>query len=111
MLLAILALYFIHGASSGSYTFDLYQLLGTPMSSSVSMLLMLGFLAAFMVKLPVVPFHSWLPDAYTEAPIEGTIILAALLSKTAAYGILRFAIPLFPQAVEPSRRSPSSWAW
>ncbi len=99
MLLAILALYFIHGASTGSYTFDLFRLLGTPMSSSVSMLLLLGFLAAFMVKLPVVPFHSWLPDAYTEAPIEGTIILAALLSKTAAYGILRFAIPLFPQAV------------
>ncbi len=98
MLLAILSLYFIHGAESGSYTFDLFRLIGTPLSSTVGMLLLLGFLAAFLVKLPVVPFHSWLPDAYTEAPIEGTIILAALLSKTAAYGILRFAIPLFPQA-------------
>jgi len=60
---------------------------------------MLGFIAAFVVKLPVVPFHSWLPDTYTEAPLEGTVILSGLLSKTAAYGLLRFVLPLFHESV------------
>jgi NADH-quinone oxidoreductase subunit N len=62
------------------------------------MLLMLGFLAAFAVKLPVFPFHTWLPDAHTEAPTAGSVILAGLLLKTGAYGMLRFAVPLFPDA-------------
>jgi NADH-quinone oxidoreductase subunit M len=57
---------------------------------------MLGFLAAFLVKLPVVPLHNWLPDAHTEAPTAGSLILAALLLKTGAYGLLRFIVPLFP---------------
>jgi NADH-quinone oxidoreductase subunit M len=61
---------------------------------------MLGFLAAFLVKLPAVPFHPWLPDAHTEAPTAGSIILAGLMLKTGAYGILRFVLPLFP---EPAR--------
>ena len=59
---------------------------------------MLGFLAAFLVKLPVVPLHNWLPDAHTEAPTAGSLILAALLLKTGAYGLLRFIVPLFPSA-------------
>ena len=98
MLLAILGLYFIHASAGKGYTFDLFQLIGTPLTSGAGLLLMLGFLAAFVVKLPVVPFHSWLPDAYTQAPVEGTVLLASLLSKTAAYGILRFVIPLFHDA-------------
>ncbi len=98
MLIAILALYFIHGRSTGVYTFDYSELLGTQLSPKVAFWLMCGFLAAFVVKLPVFPFHSWLPDAYTESPTSGTIILAGLLSKTAAYGILRFILPLFPGA-------------
>jgi NADH-quinone oxidoreductase subunit M len=98
MFLAILALYFIHGKSTGIYTFDYQQLLGTTMTSPAAMLLMLGFLAAFLVKLPVVPLHNWLPDAHTEAPTAGSLILAGLLLKTGAYGLIRFVVPLFPAA-------------
>jgi NADH-quinone oxidoreductase subunit M len=98
MFIAILALYFIHGAGTGSYTFDYNQLLGTSMSLTTSIVLMLGFLAAFLVKLPVVPLHNWLPDAHSEAPTAGSLILAGLLLKTGAYGLIRFAVPLFPEA-------------
>jgi NADH-quinone oxidoreductase subunit M len=98
MLIAILGLYFIHGRNSGEYTFDYTRLLGTAMAPATAMWLMLGFAAAFLVKLPAVPFHTWLPDAHTEAPTAGSVILAGLLLKTGAYGLLRFAVPLFPGA-------------
>lgn len=96
MFLAILGLYFAHGNSTGTYTFDYFQLLGTRFEGWTGMWLMLGFLAGFIVKLPVVPFHSWLPDAHSEAPTAGSLILAGLLLKTGAYGLLRFVVPLFP---------------
>jgi NADH-quinone oxidoreductase subunit M len=99
MFVSILALYFIHGQSTGTYTFDYMLLLGTPMSSSVSAWLMLGFFIAFAVKLPVIPLHTWLPDAHTEAPTAGSVVLAGLLLKTGAYGMLRFMLPLFPDVV------------
>jgi len=98
MFISILAFYFVHGRTTGVYTFDYLQLLGTIMPDSTSMLIMLGFLAAFLVKLPVVPLHNWLPDAHTEAPTAGSLILASLLLKTGAYGLLRFIVPLFPSA-------------
>lgn len=98
MFLAILALYFIHGRATGTYTFDYSQLLGMSLPLSVSIWLMLGFFIAFAVKLPVVPFHTWLPDAHTEAPTAGSIVLAGLLLKTGAYGMIRFMVPLFPSA-------------
>ncbi|MCC2641751.1 MAG: dehydrogenase subunit [Nitrospira sp.] len=100
MLIAILGLAFIHYQQRGSFTFDYTSLLGTPIDSAVAMWLMLGFFAAFAVKLPVVPFHTWLPDAHTEAPTAGSVILAGLLLKTGAYGLLRFAVPLFPEAAQ-----------
>lgn len=100
MLLSILGLYFIHGRSTGYYTFDYPLLLGTALSPSVSLWLMLGFFVAFAVKLPMLPFHPWLPDAHTEAPTAGSVILAGLLLKTGAYGLLRFVLPLFPDAVQ-----------
>ncbi|MEJ2538151.1 MAG: NADH-quinone oxidoreductase subunit M, partial [Calditrichia bacterium] len=98
MFLAILGLYFIHGANTGVYTFNYMELLGTSISPVMEMLLMLGFVIAFIVKLPAVPFHNWLPDAHTEAPTAGSVILAGLLLKTGAYGLLRFVLPLFPDA-------------
>jgi NADH-quinone oxidoreductase subunit M len=98
MFLSILGLYFVHGTSTGIFTFDYFELVGTKLSPEVGRLLMLGFLAAFIVKLPVVPFHSWLPDAHAQAPTAGSVILAGLLLKTGAYGLLRFVIPLFPDA-------------
>ncbi len=98
MLLAILALYFLHGQASGVYTFDYFSLLNTSLTPSTAKWIMMGFLIAFVVKLPMVPFHNWLPDAHSEAPTAGSLILAGLLLKTGAYGIIRFVITLFPQA-------------
>jgi NADH-quinone oxidoreductase subunit M len=98
MLIAILALFFIHGRATGVYTFNYNQLLGTPMSEGTARLLMLGFFAAFAVKLPAVPVHTWLPDAHTQAPTAGSVDLAGLVLKVGAYGMIRFLVPLFPKA-------------
>jgi len=96
MLISILALYFIHGRTTGVYTFDYFQLIGTKMSKPVEFLIMLGFLIAFFVKLPIVPLHTWITDVYSEAPTA--VILSALVLKTGAYGLFRFVTPLFPDA-------------
>lgn len=98
MLLAILGLYFVHGTSTGHYTFDYEELLVTAMSPTTAFWLMMGFFAAMAVKLPVVPFHTWLPDAHTEAPTAGSVDLAGLVLKVGAYGLIRFLVPLFPAA-------------
>jgi len=100
MFLAILALYFIHGAQTGIYTFDSQVLMNTSLTQPIAILLMLGFMIGFAVKLPAFPFHNWLPDAHTEAPTAGSVILAGLLLKTGAYGMLRFVVPLFHGAVQ-----------
>lgn len=98
MLLAIFALVFAHGGQSGHYTFDYPALLGTSLPPAGAMLIMLGFFVGFAVKLPMVPLHTWLPDAHTEAPTGGSILLAGVLLKSGAYGMLRFVVPLFPDA-------------
>jgi NADH-quinone oxidoreductase subunit M len=96
MLVSIIGLAVVHAMATGVWTFAYQDLLGTVLSPTVAMLLMLGFFAAFAVKLPAFPFHTWLPDAHTEAPTAGSVILAGLLLKTGGYGLIRFAIPLFP---------------
>ncbi len=98
MLLSILALYFIHGKQTGVYTFNYVELLGTAVSPKIAFWLMLGFFLGFGVKLPIVPVHTWLPDAHTEAPTAGSVVLAGLVLKAGAYGFIRFLMPLFPQA-------------
>ncbi|WP_280547081.1 MULTISPECIES: NADH-quinone oxidoreductase subunit M [unclassified Halomonas] len=98
MLVSILGLVFAHHANTGEYSFAYATLMQTPLSESTAMWLMLGFFVAFAVKLPVVPVHGWLPDAHAQAPTAGSVDLAGILLKTAAYGMLRFALPLFPEA-------------
>ncbi len=100
MLAAILGLYFIHARETGLYTFNYAALLDAAGDSPLAMAMLLCFLAAFLVKLPAVPFHTWLPDAHTQAPTAASVILAGLLLKTGAYGLFRFAVPLFPAAAQ-----------
>ncbi len=96
LLAAVLGLAFAHAGAGQPLTFDYTALLGTRVPDGIATWLFLGFFAAFAVKLPVVPLHSWLPDAHTEAPTAGSVLLAGILLKTGAYGLIRFAVPLFP---------------
>ncbi len=98
MLLAIIGLYLIHGRQSGIYTFGLSGLLGTSLDPLVGLWLYGAFLFSFAIKFPLVPLHTWLPDAHTDASTAGSIDLAGLLLKTGAYGLIRFGYPLFPEA-------------
>jgi NADH-quinone oxidoreductase subunit M len=95
MLVGIIWLYF--HAPDGP-TFDYAALIGTPLSLGAQRLLFLSFLASFAVKVPLVPLHTWLPDAHTEAPTAGSVLLAAVLLKLGVYGLIRFAVPLAPDA-------------
>ncbi|MFB6375576.1 MAG: NuoM family protein, partial [Bradymonadaceae bacterium] len=98
MLLAIVGLAYVNWEATGTLSFDYTALLETQVSEPWAWLFMLGFVVAFAVKLPALPLHTWLPDAHTEAPTGGSVILAGLLLKTGAYGLIRFAVPLFPEA-------------
>ncbi|MBW1991206.1 MAG: NADH-quinone oxidoreductase subunit M, partial [Deltaproteobacteria bacterium] len=98
MLVAILVLYFYHGKVTGVYTFDLLRLYGLDIPFRMQFWMFLAFGLAFAIKVPMFPFHTWLPDAHTEAPTVGSVILAAVLLKMGTYGFLRFNMPLFPQA-------------
>ncbi len=100
LLLSILALVFFQFSASGVLSFDYSILLGahTYLPPVWEMIVMLGFFIAFAVKLPIVPFHSWLPDVHEFTPTSGSVDITGILLKTSAYGMLRFALPLFPQA-------------
>jgi NADH-quinone oxidoreductase subunit M len=98
MLVAILYLYFYHYAATGVYSFNIFDLYNMVMPRSTQLWLFLGFSLAFAIKVPMFPFHTWLPDAHTEAPTVGSVLLAAVLLKMGTYGFLRFSLPLFPNA-------------
>ena len=101
MLAGVIAIGYYHQlAAGGGYTLELSSLLNTKLDNGTQMWLFLAFAAAFAVKVPFIPFHSWLPDTYSEAPAPVTAMLAGAMSKTGAYGFLRFCIPLFPQAAQ-----------
>ena len=98
MLVAILYVFFLSARHSGAFTFDLARVLaGLPHLQPSQQLWLFGaFFLAFAIKVPMVPFHTWLPDAHTEAPTAGSVILAGVLLKMGTYGFIRFAVPLFP---------------
>ncbi len=99
LLVAIVALALLHQQATGRPSFDYADLMGLTLSSEMARWLMLAFLIGFLVKLPALPFHTWLPDTYTEAPTGASIILAGILAKTGAYGLLRFTVPMFPEVI------------
>ena len=98
MLVAILVLYFMAYNATGVPTFDLIKLLDFNVPVYAQFWMFLAFFLAFAIKVPMFPFHTWLPDAHTEAPTVGSVVLAAVLLKMGTYGFIRFAIPLFPNA-------------
>ena len=98
MLVAILYVVHQHRVQTGELTFDLALLMGTAFSPEQQWLLFLAFALAFAIKVPMFPFHTWLPDAHVEAPTPGSVILAGVLLKMGTYGFIRFAMPMFPEA-------------
>jgi NADH-quinone oxidoreductase subunit M len=98
MLVAILTLYFFYYNSTGVYTFNVLELYKAAIPIAKQYWLFGAFALSFAIKVPMFPVHTWLPDAHTEAPTAGSVILAGVLLKMGTYGFIRFAIPLFPAA-------------
>lgn len=98
MLVAILVLYFMNYGYTGAYSFDLLEIIRLPIPLGAQFWLFAAFALAFAIKVPMFPFHTWLPDAHVEAPTAGSVILAGVLLKMGTYGFLRFCLPLFPNA-------------
>ncbi len=98
MLLAIIGLAYLQYTSTGSYSFDLLKLYDMRVPLHLQFWFFLAFALAFAIKVPLFPFHTWLPDAHVEAPTAGSVILAGVLLKMGTYGLVRFAFPLFPDA-------------
>jgi len=98
MLLGILTLYFQHAAQYGRYTFEITELMKLNLPLGMQQWVFWAFFLGFAIKVPMFPFHTWLPDAHTEAPTAGSVILAAVLLKMGTYGFIRFSLPLLPKA-------------
>jgi NADH-quinone oxidoreductase subunit M len=98
MFAGILALAFLAGDQLGRPTFDFVELLGVELTRTAQLWLFAGFALSFGIKVPLFPFHTWLPDAHVEAPTAGSVILAGVLLKLGTYGLLRFNLTLFPEA-------------
>jgi NADH-quinone oxidoreductase subunit M len=100
MLVAILTTAFAYQAANGGWTgaFDFEKLRGFGFDPTLQLVAFLAFFLAFAIKVPMFPFHTWLPDAHVQAPTAGSVILAAIMLKLGAYGLIRFALPLFPGA-------------
>ena len=99
MLLGILALYFNYvDPSTGARTFDITQFQQHTFASGLQWWVFLAFFLGFAIKVPMFPFHTWLPDAHTDAPTAGSVILAAVLLKMGTYGFIRFSLPILPEA-------------
>src|SRR5213593_4125282 len=98
MLVAILAIYFYHKSSVGVATFDIPSLQKIGYPWELQRWVFLAFFVGFAIKVPMFPFHTWLPDAHVEAPTAGSVILAGVLLKMGTYGFIRFSLPLLPQA-------------
>ncbi|MFC2075491.1 NADH-quinone oxidoreductase subunit M [candidate division KSB1 bacterium] len=98
MLLAIIGVYYLYYRQTGVYTFDLLQLYNLQLTPGLEKVLFGAFALSFAIKVPIFPFHTWLPDAHVEAPTAGSVILAGVLLKMGTYGFLRFCWPLFPNA-------------
>jgi NADH-quinone oxidoreductase subunit M len=98
MLLGILALYFYHHSVTGVYSFDLTRYYALDLPFNLQWWIFLAFFLGFAIKVPMFPFHTWLPDAHTDAPTAGSVILAAVLLKMGTYGFIRFSLPILPEA-------------
>ena len=104
MLLGILALYFAYFDQTGVYTFDLLKLWSIDYPAGLQFWVFLAFFVGFAIKVPMFPFHTWLPDAHVEAPTAGSVILAGVLLKMGTYGFVRFSLPLLPDATKDAVR-------
>ena len=103
MLVAILWLFWHWTGATGHPSFSYFDFLSMPLTGTQQLWLFLAFALAFAIKVPVFPFHTWLPHAHVQAPTAGSVVLAGVLLKMGTYGFIRFAVPLFPNAARGRR--------